>query len=303
MINAILPVFLLIVFGYALKRYGIFSHFFWNDAEKLAYYILFPALLISKMSVADLSKVDILPLASSLLLGFTTICTFLLIVKPLFNVSNASFTSIFQGTMRFNTYIGFAFVENLFGSSGLVIAVIVASILIPAINVVLVLLLQYYAPSSQSSGVLGTLKLLLKNPLIVGCTIGIMINLSGIPLPQFLFITINVVGSTVLPIGLMCVGAALVFKELKSALNPIAWASIFKFTLYPCIAYISSIIFDLDTQTTQIAVIFCALPTASAAYILSKNMGGDHQLMARLITFQTLLSGLTLFITSILLKI
>jgi len=49
-------------------------------------------------------------------------------------------------------------------------------------------------------------------------------------------------------------------------------------------------LFDLDLLTRQIIVLFCALPTASASYVLAKSMGGDHAYMARIITFQVLLS-------------
>ena len=302
MLNAIIPVFLLIVIGYVLKRSSLFSQTFWNDTEKLAYYILFPALLIDKMSVADLSKVDLGPLISALLIGLAVISLFMIIIKPWLKTDNASFTSIFQGTIRFNTYIGFGVVDSLFGSSGLVIAVIVAAILIPGINFITVIVLQYYNRTEKSS-VLRTIILILKNPLIVGCVIGISINVLDIHLPLFLQNTIHLVGSTLLPIGLMCVGAALMFKELKSAIKPILQTSTFKFILYPVIAFYLAEFFQLDPQTKYIAVIFASLPTASAAYIMAKTMGGNHQLMARLITFETLLSGLTLIATATLLGI
>ena len=319
MLNAILPVCLLIFTGYALKSWAFLRQSFWEDAEKLAYYVLFPALLISKMSTADLSQVDIMPLASVLwlALGLSSLITLLLksiVFNPILGMNNASFTSVYQGSVRFNTYIGLALISNLFDASSqaLSIAVIVAAILIPVINILVVIILQCYgkqqntpSPSflnamTQSEHIGYTLRQVLiqisKNPLIIGCMVGIALNTSGITLTVPLQDTLNIIGSTALPIGLMTVGAALLFDHFKTHLPAIAISSIIKLLLFPCIAYGLARLLGLDQQTQQIVVIFCALPPASAAYVLAKNMGGNHQLMATLITCQTLLSSITLLL-------
>ncbi len=297
LLNAILPIFLLIIVGYLLKYFQILDDQFWHGAEKLTYYILFPALLIGKMSVADLSSISIWPTTLSALLGLLLISIMTIAIKPLFSISNASFGAVYQGTMRFNTYIGLALVSNLFGEEGLVIAVIIASILIPAVNVCAVIALQHYHPNkSDTKKLSNTFKSLFKNPLILSCLIGIGLNTLHIAPPIFVMETINIIGSIALPLGLMAVGAAFILSNIKSAAIIIVGTSALKLVIYPIIAFFIAEFFPVNLLTQQVLVIFCALPTATASYVLTKNMAGDHQLMARIITIETLLSAVTLLI-------
>jgi len=294
MLNAILPIFLLIVIGFALKHYRVFSDAFWNDAEKLAYFVLFPSLLVAKMSVADLSGSELIPLMSTIWLGLALISLITFAIKPFLKITDASFTSLYQGAVRFNTFIGFALVESLFGNAGLITAVIIAAILIPALNFLVVIVLHRYGTKNEKANFLGAVKQIIKNPLIIGCAIGIGLNLSGLILPAPLHKTIDIIGSTALPIGLIAVGAALIFKDIRSTISPILTASVLKFIIYPVVIFSLVRTVGFEQQTQQIAVIFCALPTASASYIIAKNMGGDAQLMTRIITVQTIISGVTL---------
>jgi predicted permease len=296
MINAILPIFLLIVMGYTMRHYQLMSEAFWNDAEKLVYYVLFPAMLVSKMSVADLSDTDAIPLISALCLGMAIIGLITLLIKPLLKVENPSFSSVFQGTTRFNTFICLSLAENLFGNSGLITAVIITAILIPALNFLVVIVLHRYGTRHGPANFMAVLKQIIKNPLIIGCVVGIGLNLSNFHLPSPVQITISLMGSTALPIGLMAVGAALIVKDLKSVLRPLLTASALKLLIYPVIAFGITVAFGFDRQTQIIILIFAASPTAPASYILAKNMGGAHSLMSRIITFQTIFSSLSFFV-------
>lgn len=303
MLNAIFPVFLLIVLGFAMRHYRWLSDNFWDDAEKLVYFLLFPAMLISKMSVADLSDTNAIPLISALWLSLAVISILTFAVKPLLKVENHSFSSVFQGATRINTFIGLSLAENILGNSGLVTAVIIAAILIPILNFLVVIVLQHYGQKDEAANFKSVFKQILKNPLIIGCAVGLGLNLANIQLPSPLQISISILGSTALPIGLLAVGAALVFKDLKSVMRPLLISSVLRLMVYPLVAYLFTLAFGFDRETQLAVLIFSAVPTASSAYILAKNMGGDHQLMSRIITFQTLFSSVTMFMMFWLLNI
>ena len=313
LLNAILPIFLLILFGYCLKYLDIVENSFWEHAERLTYYIFFPALLISKMSTANLAEINIWPTAIPAILSLLLISTISFAVKPLLKINNSSFGSVYQGSIRFNTYIGLALVDNLFGLNGLVIAVIIASIMIPTVNICAVTVLQYHHPQRRTSAdnpliniakqVINITKALLRNPLIIGCLVGIGINIAKTPIPSSLLETIRIIGSIALPLGLMSVGAAFLLTNIKSSIRAIAASSILKLIIYPFIAFSMANLFQLEIETKQILTIFCALPTATARYVLAKNFQSDHQLMARIITLETLFSGLTLLLLLKLLNI
>ena len=302
-LNAILPIFILILFGYLLKRLSIVDDSFWFGAEQLTYYIFFPALLISKMSVTELSGLNLNSTILACLISLFVIILINYVLRKLFNISDFSFGAFFQGTIRFNTYIGLALVSNLFDENGLTISIIIAAIMIPLVNICSVTILQIHqeknpneANNTLAQNVYKNLYNLIKNPLILGCAIGILMNYFSIQLPTAIFDSVKILGSLALPLGLMTVGATLVLRNINEVFLPIALSSLLKLFLLPIIGLSVAKLIGLETLTTQILVIFLALPTATASYILTKKMQSNHQLMARLITLQTLFSSLTLIV-------
>ncbi len=298
MLNAILPIFLLILIGFALKKYSSLDQPFWDGCEKITYYLLFPCLLLTKTATADLSQIDPVPLAYTVFSAFIVINLITFALKPTLSIENSRFSSLHQGAIRFNTYIGLALVGNLLGENGLVIAVVVATLLIPIINVTVIFVLQIFnTPPEQNSNRLAPFpiaKNILSNPLILGCLLGITINLLNLPLPYTLLETLTILGKTSLPLGLLCVGAALTFKELKGSITALSVSTTLKLAIYPIIAYGCATYFGLDNLSKQVVTLFCALPTATASYIMAKKLGGDAILMARIITIQTVLSLISL---------
>ena len=103
------------------------------------------------------------------------------LLRPWVSRTAADFTSLFQGAIRFNTYIGLAVASALFGDPGLVIAAIAVSIMIPLVNVLCVICFSLVIEGNgKSPG--GVLKGLLSNPLIIACVLGVALNISGVGL-------------------------------------------------------------------------------------------------------------------------
>ena len=302
-INAILPIFLMILCGYIIKKSSLVSKSFWYGVEQLTYYIFFPALLISKMSVTELSGIDLSQIIYIYIIALSTITLCCYGFRKLFQISHFSFGAFYQGAIRFNTYIGLSIINNLFGADGITIAIVIAAMLIPVVNICSVTILQIHQmqatdgrQKNMSQHLYHSIYNLIKNPLILGCLIGIVMNILNIRLPIALFTSIEILGSLALPLGLMAIGAALILNNLKDGLILIVLCSALKLLAFPLISLILALYFGLDPLTTKILVIFLALPTATASFILTKQMQSDYQLMARLITVETLFSGFTLLI-------
>lgn len=96
-----------------------------------------------------------------------------------------------------------------------------------------------------------------------------------------------------LPLGLLCVGAALQFKALRHAGRALILNTFGRLVLVPILAYIGCRLMGIASFETMIIVVFFSLPTASAAYVLTKYFQGDSQLMAAIISLQTICFGLT----------
>lgn len=293
-LEALFPVFLLIFLGYLFKRLQFPHPNFWAQADRFTYYILFPSLLIYKLSAASLGQIESFSFAA---LSLFIILLFTALLIPLnrwlFKFDGAAFTSIYQGSIRFNTYVFLALTASLFGDEGLVLAALIVSLFIPSANVLCISIFSLYT-SKQSPTPLGFAKSILKNPLIAACVIGMGLNYTGIKLWQPLENSLAILSAAALPIGLLAVGVGLKIRQMQATTKALLVSSAFKLVLFPLLTWGLGRAIGLDTFSLHILVLFSAIPTASTAYVMAKELGGDAQLMSSIITFQTLLSMLSL---------
>lgn len=285
------PVFALLVCGAVMRRFHFPGEGFWVPAEKLTYYFLFPALLIHSLSQASLSGQESLRLmlAVLLLLAAGTVICYLL--QRFLSLGGPAFTSFYQGSMRFNTFVALAVSAAQFGSQGIALAAVIAAVMIPTLNLLCVLVFAQH--SAQRPGLLGVLRTLLTNPLILACLVGILLNMAG-GLPALMQPFFVLLSQMALPLGLLSVGAALNLAALRRSGQGLLFSILVKLMLFPLMAWGIGWIFGLSAMAQGTLIIFASIPTATSAYILARQLGGDAPLMAAIITAQTLISMLTI---------
>ncbi|GLS92399.1 transporter [Psychromonas marina] len=286
-ISALIPIMMLIVLGFILKRSRFLPENTWAGIEKLTYYILFPALLIKTLAQQSLSGV---PWLSMLFVVFFTLlaCTFVLIIfRKKLTKSDATFTSIFQGGLRFNTYIMLAISQSLYGAVGLAMGSVVAGFMIVLINLCCITVFAIWGKTAfQGAGQF--IKAIIANPLIIGCAIGWFLSISGIGLPLLAENTLAVVARAALPLGLLAVGAALKLESIRGHVSAIMIASMTQFIIKPIITISLIAYTGLTGIAAAVLIIAFMTPTAPSAYILARQLGGDTDTMASIITMQTL---------------
>jgi predicted permease len=286
---ALLPVLVLIVIGFLLKRSAFMSDEAWSGMEKLTYYILFPALLIHTLgnqSVAGLPWITILMITVITLL----LSAMILIVwhRVFQSVSGPTFTSIFQGGVRFNTYIALAVCAAFYGPQGLAVCAVAAGFMIVLINVLCISVFAVWG--ENDSGKTSIIRDLASNPLILGCVAGGMLSVSGIGLPGVSSEILEIVGRAALPFGLLAVGAALRLDAVKGHVKSIALSSVIQFAVKPLTVITLLYALNISGVVAGALIIAFIVPTASSAFILARQLGGDTETMSSIITFQTLLA-------------
>lgn len=287
---ALWPLFALIVGGYVLSRRGFPNEAFWPGAERLNYFILFPALLFNSLATAPLDNPQLPRMALAVLLGLGIAWLALLVVRRLCGWPAARFGAFSQGILRFNTYLGLAAVGSLFGQPGLTLAALMLALMVPTVNVLSVWSLTAERGVSARSLLLP----IIRNPLILACLAGALVNLSGLGLPGGSGRLLSLLAAASLPLGLLCVGAALKPEQLGGEVPALAWNSLLRLLLMPLLALAVAVGLQLPTMESTVLVLFFALPTAPTAYVLTRQLGGDANLMAGIITLQHLLAAASL---------
>jgi predicted permease len=181
----------------------------------------------------------------------------------------------------------------MFGKEGLALASVAMVAMIPLLNIVNVSVLAHYASSAPTrwSTILGAL---LRNPFIWSCIIGLAINLLQVPLPSVVLIFIDALGRASLALGLIVVGAGLQLQNLLRPHAPALLSLVLKLAVMPALAVAFGKAFGLTGMSLMVVAICASVPTASNAYVLARQMGGDAPLFAQILTQQTILAAITM---------
>ncbi len=289
---AILPVFLLIFLGAALKLAGFLTTAFWEGAQRLTYFVLFPALLFVTLASADFGGLEVLPMAAALAAAVLVMAGALIAARP-WLAEGPGFTSLFQGATRFNTYIGLAVALGVLGTAGAAAAAVAIALLVPLGNLLSVAVLARH-DAARRPGVARVLREVAANPLILACLLGLAVSGAGLGLPPVVEPVLSVLGRAALPLGLLTVGAGLDFSAARADGRLLASACVLKLVVMPALTALACWALGVGGLAAAVAVLFNGLPTAPSAYIMARQMGGDAKLMASIITAQVALSALTL---------
>ncbi|MFT6916258.1 MAG: malonate transporter [Motiliproteus sp.] len=287
------PVFALVALGAGLRWADFPGAEFWPLAERFTYYLLFPVLLVLKISTATLPQQGLGQVVLALLLALLLMVLVSLLLAKLLDLSMPAKSSLFQGGIRFNTYVGLAAAAALFGEQGILWGALFLGLMIPLINIACVSVFILSGGSGPGRW-RGLLLPLLKNPLIIGCLLGGALNLSGAGMPSPLIPVLELLSTMALPLGLLAVGVGLNLKAMRGGGGALWGSCLLKLLLYPLCFALLARLFALPPEAVAVLLIFVSLPTAPSAYILARQMGGDAPLMAAIITLQTLLAAVTM---------
>lgn len=300
-LSALTPVFLAIAFGNALRRLKFPGEAFWPELDRMNYTLLAPALVINAMNAAPLTLAAIGKLGLIALATIATAFALLEALRHVLPIAPRPFTSVVQGTLRWNGFVSMAVIGGLFGAQGVALTGVSFLVLTPVLNVLSVLVLLRHGGEAPR-GARDILPSLARNPLIWGCLIGLTLNWTGIGLPGPFSTFFKLVADTALVLGLLSVGAALDIRVFAVSPRLVALAVGMKLLLVPAIVLGWSSVVGVDATMRGVALLSIGAPTGPAAYALAKVMGGDAPLMAAIITATTLGAALTIPLMALLLS-
>jgi predicted permease len=297
---SVLPVFLLLVAGAVCQRWRFPMEGFWSGVDKLSYWVLFPALLFNKTSQIDFTNPMLPKYAFILLFALMVTALFVFLTTWLMKVVASTASSMLQAGVRFNTFIVLALAGSVYGNDGLVLAALGASVLIPAVNVFLVvsMVLMHGPSSADGTSSVSLPRLvsgaLIRNPLIVSILLGSGLNLLGLTPIILVSDVVGMLSQAALPLVLLAVGASVRLEAIRSVGMTFVMSSMARFIVFPLVIGAMCWWLDVRGLPALVAVLFGVVPTATSAYALARQLGGDADRMAAYITMQTLLSVMTL---------
>jgi len=290
---SLVPTFLIIATGWLCRTTSFVGEQQWAGLERATYVIFFPALIVDTLARADLASVPVLGVGGALVGSILLMAGLVLALRPLLTryagIDGPSFTSIFQGATRWNTFVALAVAGSLFGQRGIALIAVAIAAMVPLLNLLAFYVFIRFAgrPKQSPRDILLSFA---KNPFIWSCTLGLVLNLLLPPLPKPIAVYIDLLGRAALAAGLLIVGAGLDIRRLAKPGLPHVLAAGLKLFLMPVMAVLIARLAGVGGNDLIVTIIAASVPSAAAAYVLARQMGGNAPLMAEILTLQTLLA-------------
>jgi len=301
-VNSLFPVFALIVSGSLLKRFGLTNDVFLKTSDRLTYFIFFPALLFWKIGGASSAVFSSSGLYPAVIATVLTVYVLSTLFIKLGKVPDSQAGSFSQSCYRFNTYIGVAIVVNALDEKGIQYFAVLIGLIIPIINVLSVATLTWFSEKKvlPVKRLVQTARAIATNPLILACLSGMVYANLTEGFPIFLDGTLRLASFVALPLALISIGGALTLRGIKSHFRLALIASVFKLLVLPVTGYLFLKAFGVPQPIFRVGLIYFALPTSTALYVLSAQLNSDTELASAAIALSTLLSFFSLSIALIL---
>lgn len=309
-LNAILPIIIPILLGYALKRMHFFKEEFLTEANKLVFKVLIPILLFSNLYLADLTKINwpFVGFAAAAILVLFLIGLIIVLFIP----NRKQKGVILQATFRSNyAIIGIPLATMLGGAEAGAEASVIAAVSVPMFNILAVIALSIYDHDENTKvSIKSILFKIVTNPLIIGvaaglvvCGINMGINAAGGNVSQFFtdytsFIpsTINSLAKVATPLALLVLGGKFEFKAVKALWKQLTVSVTLRLVITPAIFL--SIAYALGFKgSTQFAILIAlfATPIAVSSAPMAAQMGQDEELAGQIVVWTSALSAFSLF--------
>jgi len=285
------PDFSLILCGYLLCRFTALNRRIWEPLESLVYFFLFPVLLFHSIVRTPLEwQTTTHMMAAGLTLGLIGIAlAYSLPHWPWLGprMDTRLHAASAQIGFRFNSFIVLALVDRVAGPQGMPLVAILIGVCVPLFNVGAVF------PMARH-GQQGFWRELVRNPLIVATVSGLVFNVAGFSIPEWIEPTVNRIGMASLALGLMAAGAGMQLGRMAQAKTLALAVLCIKHLLLPVAALGVAVLWRLDPTQTLVLLMFSAVPTASSCYVLAARMGYDGPYVAGLVTLSTALGVVSL---------
>ena len=231
----------------------------------------------------------------AIVLGFALFVFSLLFtgLRQFITRDQASLSSVYQGSIRFNTYIGLASIEALYGDGGLVLAALCLLVYIPAVNVLCVISLTA-TPGKSGNRLMVVTGSVMTNPLVLACLMGMGLSVWNLDVPDVGMEIVQVLSQPALPLGLLAVGAGIRFVAIGDQTWQLVVALFCKLLAFPALVVVGTLLFRVEPGLSAILLLLTCLPAPPSAYILARQLGGNVSLMANVIAIQTLFAFFTI---------
>ncbi len=295
-LNATIPVFLVMVIGYLLKTFHIVDEHFVKTLNSFNFKITLPILLFRDIAESDFYSVWDTKYVLYCFLVTLLCITVIWVAAGILYPNKALLGELVQASYRSSAAVlGIAFIQNIYGNSGMAPLMIISTV--PLYNVAAVLILSFTGPGAHGlnkASLKSSIKDILTNPIIIGILLGMLASACKLSFPFIISKTIDNVSGLATPLALLGLGAGFEGRKALKQLAPTCVATMIKLVLLPAIFLPVAIAMGFTGDKLVAILIMLGSPTTVSCYIMAKNMKHEGVLTSSVVVATTFLSSITL---------
>lgn len=292
-VNAVIPSAIYLAIGIALKVFHIV-----NDEEvkrftHITFMALYPFLMFDNLYGKNIGQHMnwYLILFVMCFLAFEILSSALFVFK--IEKSNYNRGAMIQAMFRSNIVLmGLPIAINLFGKGNVTSVAVVLMFIVPAYNVVAVILFEKLRGGSANA--LSIIKGIITNPLIVGGIIACIVMGLRLEVPGVLYQTIVSLSDATTPIAMILLGASLSLDGFSDDRPKVVLCSFVKLVVFPAIAIGAAVWLGFRDVELIAIILMVATPTALASFAMSSSMGGNGRLSAEVVVATSIAACFTI---------
>lgn len=297
-LNSTMPLFFIMLLGYLLHRKQFLTDDFVAMANKFVFNVALPVQLFR-----DLATMDVRASFDAKYVLFCAVVTTASILviwalAKLFLKEKHIVGEFVQACYRSSAAIlGAAFIQNIYGTSGMSGLMILGSV--PLYNIFAVIILTLESPALDAKSGMGekikkSLKGIVTNPILLGIAAGFVWSLLRLPMPTMANKTLSSLAGMTSPLALLAIGAGFKGREALGYLKPTAVATVTKLVVLPAIFLPMAVHFGFTDQKLVALLVMLGSVTTPAGYVMAKQMGHEGTLTGSVCVTTTVFSALTL---------
>ena len=297
-LNAVLPMFIMLFIGFAIRKLNILKESFLPPLNKLVFTVFFPFLMFNNIFGSDFGSVFnpklLIFAVAAVAVIYVLSVGFTLIVEK----SNYSRGAMIQAIYRSNfVLMGMPIVENIFGEGKLGMTAVLVTVIVPMYNILAVITLEVFRRNKMK-----ILKGIATNPLIIGSVAGILAVALNIKLPQAIDSVVSDIAGAATPIALMILGASVTFKSIKKCRRNLVICILARLIAVPAICLTAASLLGFrGVDFVSLIGLFCS-PCAVSSFTMSQQMGSDYELSGATVVFTSITACFTMFLWIFLFK-
>ena len=300
LLDVILPVFLIIGFGYLAVWKGWFSDSGVDGLMKFTQGFAIPCLLFRAISELDLAANFDLPLLASFYVGATSgfvlglTAARVFFARPWTDAVAIGFVCLFSNSVL----LGLPITERAYGEASLAGNYAIVAVHAPFCYMLGVSVMEIVKNGGEVS--VKTVKLvfrsMFRNALVIGIALGFIVNLGHVPLPGVFTNAVDLMIRAAIPAALFGLGGVLVRYRPEGDLRTIAMVCAISLVIHPAITFGLGHAFGLDRDAFRSAVLTAAMAPGINTFLFASIYGVALRVAAASVLIGTAVSILTVWL-------